>query len=281
MTSFYVPLHINDPDRAISYHLAGMWANFAVSAALITWFVARLSRALRQRDAELASARERFLAQERMSALGMQAANAAHEMGTPLSTVAILAEDLLRETDGDAALARYREDFSTIEAQIGLCKSALQRLGASSGAALDTAAPTPIAIWLAQFMDTWRLRHPAAQIDLSLKVDEARIKETESAAQILTILLDNAAQAADDDALIRVCASCEDGHAMLAVIDNGPGITPDLLPRLGRQQVASSTNGQGIGLVLAFATARRIGANINLSAHTGGGTMATLSIPLA
>ena len=67
LTYFYQPLHIHDHDQAMAYHLAGMWLNFVVSAALITWFVTRMSATVREHSAQLALAREQQLQAVRQS----------------------------------------------------------------------------------------------------------------------------------------------------------------------------------------------------------------------
>ncbi len=287
LTTFFVQLHIGDPDRAISYHLAGMWANFSVSAALITWFVAGLSRTVRQRDAQLAQARERHLENDRLVALGIQAANAAHEIGTPLSTVAIIAGELLHDIDRtninggkDRALGSYREEFATIEAQIALCKAALDRMGKYNANEGETGEIVSASAWLTRFADQWRLRYPASRLELDLAADDVRIHDSISLAHILTTLLDNAAQAAGDKA-IRLVLHSEQGHALIEVIDKGPGIAPELLARLGFEPIRNHSAGRGIGLFLAFAAARQIGASIALIANPGGGTRACLTVPVA
>lgn len=285
LTTFFVQLHIGDPDRAISYHLAGMWANFSVSAALITWFVAGLSRTVRQRDAQLAQARERYLENNRLVALGIQAANAAHEIGTPLSTVAIIAGELLHDIDHanvngrEDRLDSYRDEFATIEAQIALCKAALDRMGKYSTNDGETGETVSTNAWLSRFVEQWRLRYPATRLEMNLAADDVRIRDSISLAQILTTLLDNAAQAAGDTA-IRLALHIEPGHALIEVIDQGPGIAPDLLARLGFEPVRDHSAGRGIGLFLAFAAARQIGARITLAANPGGGTRARLTVPV-
>jgi two-component system sensor histidine kinase RegB len=284
LTAFFVPLRLDDPDRAISYHLAGMWANFSVSAALIVCFVAGLSRTVRQRDAQLAQARERYLENDRLLALGMQAANAAHEIGTPLSTVAIIANELLHESDGagrDHALAPYREDFATIETQIALCKAALDRMGKADGKSDENQETVAAHAWLTQFADQWRLRYPAARLELALADSDARIAGSVALAQILTTLLDNAAQAvAASDAGIRLALRVERRLAVIEVADQGPGIAPQTLKRLGFEPIQSKLSGRGIGLFLAFATARRIGAGIELISNPGSGTRAHVAVPI-
>lgn len=273
--SFYQPLHLGDPDRAISYHLAGMWANFTVSALLITWFVARLSHGVRQRDVQLAQARVQQLQSERALALGIQAANATHELGTPLSTIAIIAAELRHEVD---ALPQFlQEELAIIEEQIGLCKAALERMGSSHSAPGEKET---LAQWFAHFVDQWRLRYPSTHIVSEIAPSDAKPLQHEALAEVLTTLLDNAAQAvAPDNAMVHVGMQANMHHVRFTIRDGGPGITPAVLSQLGHKQVASKT-GRGIGLLLAFATARQIGATINLSSPPEGGTLAELSVPL-
>ena len=280
MMTVYVPLQIVPADRAFTYHLAGMWANFALSAALITWFVARMSNTLRDRDAQLARAREQQLQNERIVALGTQAASAAHEIGTPLATIAVIAGELLHEMKKDPALMAFRDDVAAIETQIAACKASLDRLGKhASGDAAVSAKVVPVDEWLSRFIEGWRLRHPGARLDLSVPRSDARIANTAAVGQVLLTLLDNAARAAADTA-IALSLDVDGAAATITVRDRGPGIPADLLKRLGTEQVSSKTGGQGMGLMLAFATARQIGAEIHLSSPAGGGTLAALSLPL-
>jgi two-component system, sensor histidine kinase RegB len=79
---------------AFNLHLLEMWANFLVSAVLIASFVTTMSASIRGRDRELAIARERSLRDEQVVALGTFAAGAAHELGIPLSTIAIITREL-------------------------------------------------------------------------------------------------------------------------------------------------------------------------------------------
>ncbi|MBN9698443.1 MAG: hypothetical protein J0L85_21860, partial [Zoogloea sp.] len=107
---FNEQLDIYDSGLAVHWHLAGMWLTFAVSAGVIVWYVVRMTAAIRSRDQALAAAREARLRSERIVALGNLAAGAAHELGTPLGTMAIVAGELARnpalddDTRADAEL---------------------------------------------------------------------------------------------------------------------------------------------------------------------------------
>ena len=282
MMSNYVPLHVMDHDMAMSYHLVGMWANFALSAGMITWFVGRRSRLLREKDAQLASAREQHLKNEQMIALGTQAASAAHEMGTPLSTIALIAGDLKHDFSQLQELSVYRDDIATIEKQIALCKASLDRMKVTAGSdAGSPDAPVEVTGWLRQFVEKWRLRCPAIQLEVFASTLGAQIRNEHDLGRILLILLDNAAHASSaTQTPISVFLSIEGGFATIRIEDRGPGISSELLKRLGSEQVKSGSGGQGLGLMLAFATARQIGARIKLSSTPGAGTTAIVTHPL-
>ena len=89
-------------------HVAGMWVNFLIAATLIVFFVGRAARVLRRRDEELAALRENALRDQQIVELGTLAAGTAHELNTPLSTLAILVEEL-NESGIDARAARAPE----------------------------------------------------------------------------------------------------------------------------------------------------------------------------
>ena len=157
-----VPLNLDNPANLFDYYRAGMWVNFTVSVGLIAWFVARMSRALRQRDAALGDAQQRLLRDERAVALGVQAATVAHEIGTPLSTIAMLSEELRDAARTDKGLAPYSADLELLEQQMTLCTSALARLRSRASA---PGSRQPVGEWLESFAQQWRLRHPHVKFE--------------------------------------------------------------------------------------------------------------------
>ncbi|MEB2557099.1 ATP-binding protein [Burkholderia cenocepacia] len=260
-----VPLNMDNPANLFDYYRTGMWANFMVSVGLIAWFVARMSNALRQRDAALGEAQAHLLRDERAVALGVQAATVAHEMGTPLSTIAMLAEELRDAARADPGLARYEADLKVLEEQMTLCTSALARLRSRASA---PASRQPVDDWLDTFVEHWRLRHPHVQFELlGARPAGVALDDTVAAGQILTILLDNAARASPQ----RVTLAAKVAHDRAAdeiefeVCDDGPGIPAALRESLGAMPVDSTQGGHGVGLYLAFSAAARLGGEIELS----------------
>lgn len=285
----YLPLHLHNPDNAVNYHLAGMWLNFVASAVMIAFFVARLSNVLRQRDAQLNEARELLLREARVEALNDQAAAVAHEIGTPLATLAVIAGELRADAAdpqrGSTPASDYLPDLRTMEQQLELCRSILARLREDH----ETLAPQRIDAWLAAFVERWQLRHPQASLQSEIAPDAgAQAVDTARVSQILTIVLDNAArsqQAAGHDYRqglpLKLDIAREAGALVCRVTDHGHGIAPALRARLGETPVASAHGGQGIGLYLAQSAARQLGGQLAWHDNPAGGTITELRLPPA
>jgi len=256
-----VALDVVNPANLFDYYRAGMWVNFMVSVALIVWFVARMSRALRQRDNALADAQQRLLRDERAVALGVQAATVAHEIGTPLSTIAMLTEELRDAARSDNGLAPYTADLELLDRQMSLCTSALARLRRRA----SSASGQPVGEWLGRFVEQWRLRHPHVNFELLGDAPSDAIDDSVAVGQILTILLDNAARASRDHVTLRAQHTEPGDFIEFEVCDAGPGIPVALRTSLGSAPVDSTQGGQGVGLYLAFSSAARLGGSIELS----------------
>ncbi|WP_133649818.1 ATP-binding protein [Paraburkholderia flava] len=280
-----VPLNLDNPANLFDYYRSGMWVNFMVSVGLIAWFVARMSRALRQRDAALGDAQQRLLRDERAVALGVQAATVAHEIGTPLSTIAMLTEELRDAAHTDAGLAPYSADLDLLERQMTLCTSALARLRSRAATHEVSGNRQTVAQWLESFAEQWRLRHPHVTFQLlGAPPESATLADTVAAGQILTILLDNAARASRDHVTLSAVETPRGDFVEFEVRDAGLGIPSALRTLLGTMPVDSTQGGQGVGLYLAFSAAARLGGSIELTDARDirpRGTRAVLRLPVA
>ncbi|TCG07058.1 two-component sensor histidine kinase [Paraburkholderia steynii] len=276
-----VPLNLDNPANLFDYYRAGMWVNFMVSVGLIAWFVARMSRGLRQRDAALGDAHSVCCATSAPGALGVQAATVAHEMGTPLSTIAMLTEELRDAARSDEGLKPYSADLDILDQQMTLCTSALARLRSRAS---TQGSRQLVDEWLDSFVNQWRLRHPHVKFErLGEPPANVSVDDTVAISQILTILLDNAARASRDHETLA--ATLADEHSIdFEVCDAGPGVPASLRGLLGAAPVDSTQGGHGVGLYLAFSAAARLGGSIELtdvSETKPRGTRAVLRLPLA
>jgi two-component system sensor histidine kinase RegB len=276
---YYLPLPMADASRATRLHLVGMWLTFAVSAVMIAWFVVRMTRLIRQRDAELAAARELALRDERVMAMGTLAAGAAHELGTPLATMALLAGELVN----DPALPEHaREDIALIRRQIGVCKQIITGLSRRAGAErLENTARAAADRWLENLRQHWHAARPQASSHLIVASNGPvpDITADPRLEQALLNLLNNAANASAQPLEIRL--AWQPGQVSIDIIDHGPGFPPSVLEQGGHSLFPAHERGSGIGLMLTRSAIEQLGGRLLLSNLPAGGALAHIELPLA
>ena len=269
----YQPLAVTDPVAAYGMHLGGMWFNFLISAALIAFFITRMHAGLRARDGELAALREKQLRDERILALGTQAALAAHELATPLATIQTTAHELAREFANDPDIGA---DCQLLEKQAQACKRILTQLTAR---AQDTPpVAQPLAVWLAALLERWQVLRPDAQITSQLPPSHRDFTPPDGLEQAILNLLNNAADAAPD--AVTFSATAADGTLTIDIADRGTGFTPEQKAQAGRVLFSGKPGrGWGVGLALTHATLERADGSLTLTEREGGGTLARIQLP--
>ncbi len=272
------PLHTSDTG-AFNLHVAGSVANFVVTAAVLAYFIARLARALRQREADVQRERERTLRDEGILAIATQAAGTAHELNTPLSTIRTLLTELRREYADDHTLT---DDLALLAGQADRCRDILRELVAVGSRQL---ADRPQQLALTRFVrdceDQFRLLRPEIELRVVIEAD-ADTREIEAAPNLrhaLVNLLNNAADASlgagKPEIELGVTAGAE--QVEFSVRDYGRGSTPGH----GTAFQTSKSDGLGLGLALAHATAERLGGTLRAEALASGGWRQRLRVPLA
>lgn len=251
-------------------HVFGMWLNFILSASLITFFVTRMSGALREQDKQLAQQHESLLQREQVVALGALAAGAAHELGTPLSTMTVIARDLESDLPENSPL---REDMATLRRQLALCRDILNDLREQAA----TPPRLPLARFIEAAVERMEVVHPECRFLLTNSLPEVSIQPPATLSQVLVNLLDNAAQAARETVGIEMHERA--GLCVIEIRDDGAGIAPEIAARLGQAFVSNRDDGLGLGYFLSHATINQMGGSIHLKARAEGGTLTELSLP--
>jgi two-component system sensor histidine kinase RegB len=271
---YSLPLPVADVARATRLHLGGMWLTFVVSAALLAWFVTRMTVTLHEREVQLAAAREEALRDAQVVALGQLAAGAAHELGTPLATMNVLAGELMQ----DARLPDdARADLDLLRRQIGICKEIVggltQKAGIERAGQLQSARD-----WLEGLLARWRTLWPQAScaLDVARAGTPPHVVVESALEQGITNLLNNAAKIAPQG--LRVVLGWDERHVRIAVHDRGPGFPPDILRRCGAAPLPAVADGSGIGLWLTRAAVERRGGRLFLENAANGG-VATIQLP--
>jgi two-component system, sensor histidine kinase RegB len=275
----HAPTHVHDAEQAFRSHLIGMWVIFVCSALTISWFVVRLNAAIRNRDAALAAARETALRSERVVALGNLAAGAAHELGTPLATMAVVVGELA----ADPTLpAQARADIELALTQVLECKRIITRLAARAGSSrAESVQPVSADAWIGQLVERWRRQRPQIAPDVRIEgaVPGPRIAADATLEQALLNLFNNAADASPGQVAIR--AGWDAQHVRVEVLDRGRGIPPEISERLGRDLVSTREDGAGMGVVLALSAVEQSGGTLSITDRADGGTLAKVLLPLA
>ncbi|WP_371324989.1 ATP-binding protein [Dechloromonas sp. ZY10] len=277
LMAFYLPLPLPDASRAAQLHLTGMWLTFAVSTAMIAWFVVRMTRLIRARDAELAAAREQGLRNERVMAMGTLAAGAAHELGTPLATMSLLAGELA----GDPRLpSEIRDDIDLLRQQIGVCKQIITGLSRRAGAErLENVQRIGADQWLEQLRQHWHAARPQSNSRLLCRGmgQPPELLADPRLEQALLNLLNNAASASQGTVDLEL--DWDVSQLYLRVVDHGPGFPPAVLARGGRQAFPAHAGGSGIGLLLTHSAIAQLGGQLLLDNPGGGGARASIQLP--
>lgn len=275
-------LHAMMEHHDIELHVFGMWFGFVFSAVLVAYFVVGMAETLRARERKLAEVREQALRNERVVALGTLAAGAAHEMGTPLGTMAILIHDLEQEYE-QAECPEMLEKMKILREQVNRCKEALSVMSASAGEMRAEAGHVmPVSSYLDEVVESWRQQRPGSSLDYLKQGYEPSpsILAERTLTHALINILNNAADVSPHK--VELSARWTFEYASLEIRDEGPGITPAVSARIGKAPVSSKEHGLGVGLFLAFAAIERLGGQIQmLPRKEGTGTKTRITLPLS
>ena len=281
---YFVPLphshHDHNSDSAFTTHVMGMWLGFFISAMVVAYFVTQMATAVRKRDEQLARAREDILRNERIVALATQAAAAAHEMGTPLATMAVVINELqheLRDTE-NSPQTDWQDNLSILNEQVHGCKRILDKI-LSNVASVDTASIQATEPLIAAVLDEWQLLRPSAKYQYQAGTGNTHINVDSTLRAALMSLLNNAADASPQGIEIRSDSNAT--QFIFSIVDHGAGLSAEALQQAGAAFFTTKQEGRGLGLFLANATVERLGGKVRLYNHAAGGAMTELSLPLA
>jgi two-component system sensor histidine kinase RegB len=275
----YVPLpHVHGEEHSFTQHVFGMWLAFVVSAAVIAYFVVGMRRSLHSKERALAAAREKHLRDEQLVVLGTLAASTAHELGTPLGTMALLSDELKETIDDPQA----QPLIQTLKEQITRCKDALATLSASAGGVqLGGGKILPVNDFLHEVFEEWRQSRPSVQLHTDWQGPEPApgILADRTLSQALCNILDNAADASPDD--VEWQASWDMNWLSMEINDRGKGLSDEAEQFVGTRPYSEKGSGMGLGLFLAHSIISRFAGEVRLLNRDGGGVTTRIRLPLS
>jgi len=269
---------------ALLWEERGRWIAFLVAAAFICVFSLRMSQSLRRREQELGLARSDAEAAERLAALGTVAGGTAHELNTPLGTIAILAGELADQLEGER-----RIEAQEIRRQVQRCKSIIgNMLAPRGGEDLEEPKEFEIAPVVEAALRRWQEGRPGPKPQLSVDAAVLRARArlpVRAFEQAIANLLDNAAEATEGRPApeLRISLTRAHDELRLTVADNGVGVPEALLRRIGEPFFTTKEpgHGTGLGLYLARHVVERQGGEMRVESSEGRGTRVTLTMPEA
>ena len=269
---------------ALSTHLQGMWFAFVLTAALTAFFVVRLSAAIEQREVELVVARERSTRYEKLASLTTLAAGAAHELGTPLATIAVVATEAERALSGlpPAVAEALRADVRLIRTEVARCRRILDAMAVDAGGPQgEPPSEMTVAGLLADVIAAVPSASRARLHTLPPTTPQATVRVPRQAlVQALVNVIRNALDASSG--AISLVARVESGHAAFVVSDHGPGMSADVLARCTEPFFSTKPtgHGMGLGLFLAKTLAEHLGGGLTIESTPGAGVTVALSVPV-
>jgi two-component system sensor histidine kinase RegB len=250
-------------------YLVAAYLSFGISGGLTLWFMEGVRQNLARRDAQLAEARRQIDEETLLIRMGLMASTAAHDLGTPLTNLAVILEDWQ-----DLGLPEAEErdhQIRLMQESVAICRETISGLLRQAGQArLEEGRGEDAGVFVADVARAWARRNPGFDLQISDRRTRAsRILADVLLARAIGNLLDNAREAGAGQA--RLAIAGHPARITLTIEDDGPGFPEALLaagPVAGRSGHAEP--GRGLGLILVQSVVRRLGGSVSFGAGETG-----------
>lgn len=262
-------------------HIAGAWVALVMVAVLLVLFVTRISENLRARDAGLARLRQRAAEEDHVVRMGLLASGAAHELGTPLASLAVILNDW-QHAPPRSPSAQFDEELDDMLAAVARCKTILSGILMSAGEVRGEApAVTSIDAFLDETVADWHAAHPGLELDYRKAIDVApSIISDPALRQVIGNVLENAYEASP--CWVGIEARTDEDVLTFTVSDRGTGFAPEMLAEIGRPyRSTKARQGGGLGLFLVVNVMRKLGGEVAAGNGEAGGAVVRITLPLA
>ena len=263
-------------------HLQGMWAAFVLATALTAFFVGRISRLLASQHEQIARLRELSARNARLAALTTLAAGAAHELNSPLGTIALAAHEAERHSKDLSGAESIADDLRLIKLEVDRCQDILHRMAArasESEPANKVVTMNELALLIADHLGEQQGER------VELRTGSARpttVLPSPQVAQSVLALIRNALDASDAEQDVVVEVASDGTEVLIEVSDRGTGIASDVLDKVGEPFFTTKQPGEGLGLgvFLARSVIESRGGTLSVESTPGKGTRAVVRLPV-
>ncbi|MDP2716508.1 HAMP domain-containing sensor histidine kinase [Rheinheimera sp.] len=254
-----------------SQHMQQMWWAFAISALLISWFISAQANLNRVKSKKISELQQQQVRNEQMLALATFAANAAHDLASPIQTMQLLADELA--TDQPAA--------QDLKQQLQRCQQIVQQLRSDAGSLRQQHSTAPLCQQTEQAITRWLNSRPDISLNIKrvIQAEDFTLSDSQGFSAALLNILDNAADAslANNSNQLELQLSLHAEGLTLQVGDFGEGLSDSRLAELGKLP-QQSEQGLGIGQFLANMSIERLGGSVRRQ-NAGNGTLTLITMP--
>jgi two-component system sensor histidine kinase RegB len=251
-----------------------MWVGTGLVGAFTSVAILRFRRALASAEAELRESQASQARSAQLAALGTLAAGAAHELASPLSTVAIISKELSVRLEN----AEDREDAQVLREEIDRCRKILSQMAVQVGSSPATSA-TPIST---EELTAYALEGISATPPVYVALQHATLHVPKDLiAHVIRSLVRNAQQASTPEQSVSLEVQAHADHVEIRIQDQGHGMSPQVLERATQPFFTTKEPGEGMGLGLFVADSvlRQLGGTLTLESVAEQGSVATLILP--
>jgi two-component system sensor histidine kinase RegB len=276
-----LPLPFELPRGVSGLYIRGILISIVITASLLVIFLTRINRNLRAGDAELADLRQRAAEEEHIIRMGLLASGAAHELGTPLATLAVILGDWRRMPEFSQN-PELLDELGEMQAQLKRCKAIVSGILLSAGEARgESSAKTTIKTFLDQLVGEWRASRNIVAFSYHNRIEhDLDVVSDLTLKQMIWNVLDNALEASPQ--WLQLEASCDGDSLTVVVTDAGGGFAPGMLEQFGKPyQSTKGRPGGGLGLFLVVNVARTLGGTVSAQNRDQGGATVRINLPLS
>lgn len=292
-----LPWSYADPLALPSLYQAGLWASLVLGIGFTSVYVWRIASEGARMSAGLAATRLALAREQRLSSLGALATAAAHELGSPLGTIAVVAHELERSLPPGSEEA---EDAKLLRGQAERCRMILMRLANPEEELVGATARLPVCALLDDLANDYR------SDDLDIAIASAPANRGEIQPQVwrapellhgLGNIIENASDFAT--ARVRLEASWNERTLRVTVEDDGPGFSPEIFERIGepyitsrpsdhalndgelgpREEAIGKREGMGLGFFIAKTLLEQTGGTVKAVNPVEGGARVSVTWP--
>ncbi len=252
----------------VDLHISGMLVTFIILTLIISYFIVKMGNTSRNQQVQLKES-------EQLAILGIFATNAAHDLGTPLSTISLIANDLQKKLGSE-----YDESLTILKDEVKECKRIISDITLSAGVLKSDSGrfvllDEYIEDILKHFTDKY---HPSQFLVHLPEKTDLKIFSDSGLRMAIQNILTNAHQASEEKIIFKM--KTEQNQLILEVEDFGAGFNKEVLGQFGKIGLTTKPQGMGLGLFLSKTACSRLNGVLTINNKQNIGAIVTINVPL-